>query len=206
MQHLLLPLGENLFNLVYLAIGKPRSLFIAMGASDSIEQSLQCRQKWTWFSTAGLNHGLVIHKDYIFSSSDTTVSSWCWNGIRGRVVNNVNADRRLKIVGHPEDSRRTLWSLIRRPDCIFSLVLAPMWTWIRSTGPFHLYHGSVDLPLDFQTRQVFANGPQNEGHWPWIPLCFAGSQKWIRLTELDRPRWATLSFSNNLLELEQKFM
>lgn len=166
-----------------ITIGKPRSV-VSLGVSDSVvlekdfasvvhlydsDGDTIADSKRTLVSASNLNHGLAIHKVYIYASSDTTVYRWSYTGTEFAtigseeiVVENMNADGQ----GGAPQGHQTRTLAFDQNDRLYisigSNANVDPDSYRSRIRRFDIYNESVVLPLDFQNGEVFADGLRNE--------------------------------------------
>jgi glucose/arabinose dehydrogenase len=163
-------------------LGEPRSV-LAVGIADLlvVERSTESvvhlydsdgdlvpDSKRTLASALALNHGLAIHDDYIYASSDTVVYRWGYSenfdtiGEMEIVVENINADGQG---GAPQGHRtRTLIfdDVGRLYISVGSNANVDPDSYRSRIRRFDLASSNTTLPIDFQLGEVFADGLRNE--------------------------------------------
>lgn len=122
-------------------------------------------------SAASLNHGLAIHDGYIYASSDSTVFRWPYNSTQDsfplqaqaeEIVTNINEDG----MGGAPQGHRTRTIVFDESGTMYISVgsnanIDPD-SYRSRIRRFVDISSATDLPLDFQTMEVFADGLRNE--------------------------------------------
>lgn len=120
-------------------------------------------------SVSGINHGLAVHNGFIYASSDTTVYRWLYTGGAFEeigeleiVVNNINANGQ----GGAPQGHRTRTLVFDESGRLYISVGSDgnvdADSYRSRIRRFDIYGDAVNLPLDFQFGEVFADGLRNE--------------------------------------------